>query len=134
MTRMLASVCTIKEAQIVYDINRHTIRAMQTSFNLHKWQPISFRNLFDVEYWELEQAKLKKDIQPPEFQGKIALITGAASGIGYACAKTLLENGCTVVGLDKDRKVLKLFKEYTGFKGFNADLTKTNDVKKAVSS
>ena len=125
---------SIKEAQIVYDINRHTIRAMQTSFNLHKWQPISFRNLFDVEYWELEQAKLKKDVQPPEFQGKIALITGAASGIGYACAKKLLENGCTVVGLDKDRKVMKLFQEYAGFKGVNSDLTKTNDVKKAVSS
>jgi len=107
---------------------------MQTSFNLHKWQPISFRNLFDVEYWELEQAKLKKDVQPPEFQGKIALITGAASGIGYACAKKLLENGCTVVGLDKDRKVMKLFQEYAGFKGVNSDLTKTNEVKKAVSS
>ena len=98
-----------KQAQIISDINRHTIRAMQTSFNLDHWQPISFRDLFDVEYWELEQAKLKKDNQPPEFQGKIALITGTASGIGYACTQKLLENGCAVIGLDKNQKVTELF-------------------------
>jgi rhamnose utilization protein RhaD (predicted bifunctional aldolase and dehydrogenase)/NAD(P)-dependent dehydrogenase (short-subunit alcohol dehydrogenase family) len=122
------------QAQIISDINRHTLRAMQTSFNLDNWKPISFRDLFDVEYWELEQAKLKKDNQPPEFQGKIALITGAASGIGYACAKKLLENGCAVVGLDKNRKVTELFDEFNDYKGFYCDLTKTADIKKAVSS
>jgi len=123
-----------KQAQIVSDINRHTLRAMQTSFNLDNWKPISFRDLFDVEYWELEQAKLKKDIQPPEFQGKIALITGAASGIGNACARKLLENGCVVVGLDKNRKVTGLFDEFNDYKGLYCDLTKTVDIKKAVSS
>ena len=123
-----------KQAQIVSDINRHTLRAMQTSFNLDNWKPISFRDLFDVEYWELEQAKLKKDNQPPEFQGKIALITGAASGIGNACARKLLENGCAVVGLDKNRKVTELFDEFNDYKGFYCDLTITANIKKAVSS
>ena len=123
-----------KQAQIVSDINKHTLRAMQTSFNLDNWKPISFRNLFDVEYWELEQAKLKKDNHTPEFQGKISLITGAASGIGYACAKNLLENGCAVVGLDKNRKVTELFDEFNDYKGFYCDLTKTFDIKKAVLS
>ena len=123
-----------KQAQIVSDINRHTLRAMQTSFNLDNWKPISFRDLFDVEYWELEQAKLKKDNQPPEFQGKIALITGVASGIGYACARKLLENGCAVVGLDKNRKVTELFHEFNDYLGLYCDLTKTANIKKAVSS
>ena len=125
---------SIKQAQIVSDINRHTLRAMQTSFNLDNWKPISFRDLFDVEYWELEQAKLKKDNQPLEFQGKIALITGAASGIGYACAKKLLENGCAVVGLDKNQKVTGLFHEYSGYKGLYCNLTSNSDIKKAVLS
>ena len=123
-----------KHAQIVSDINRHTLRAMQTSFNLDNWKPISFRDLFDVEYWELEQAKLKKDNQTPEYQGKIALITGAASGIGYACARKLLENGCAVVGLDKNRKITELFDEFNDYKGFYCDLTKTADIKKLVIS
>ena len=106
---------------------------MQTSFNLDKWQPISFRNLFNVEYWELEQAKLKKDNLLPEFHGKIALITGAANGIGYACSKKLLDNGCAVVGLDKNGKVTEIFDEFDNFKGIYCDLTQPDDIKKAVS-
>jgi rhamnose utilization protein RhaD (predicted bifunctional aldolase and dehydrogenase)/NAD(P)-dependent dehydrogenase (short-subunit alcohol dehydrogenase family) len=122
-----------KEAQIISDINRHTIRAMQTAFNIDGWKPIKFKDLFDVEYWELEQAKLKKDNSSFEFQGKIALITGAASGIGYACVEKLLKNGCSVIGLDRNEKILELFKTFNNFQGFCCDLTKTNEVKKAVS-
>ena len=83
-----------------------------------------------MEYWELEQAKLKKDSQPPEFQGKIAVITGSASGIGYACAKKLLENGCAVVGLDKNRKIMELFDDFNDYIGIYCDLTKAADIKK----
>ncbi len=123
-----------KQIQIVSDINRHTLRAMQTSFKLDDWEPVSFRDLFDVEYWELEQAKLKKENNQPEFLGKIALITGAASGIGYASSKKLLENGCAVLGLDKNRKVLGIFDEFNNYKGLYCDLTKTSDIKKSISS
>jgi rhamnose utilization protein RhaD (predicted bifunctional aldolase and dehydrogenase)/NAD(P)-dependent dehydrogenase (short-subunit alcohol dehydrogenase family) len=125
---------TKKEAQIVYDINRHTIRSMQISSKLDSWKPISFKNLFDIEYWELEQAKLKKVNKTIEFQGRIALVTGAASGIGYACVKKLLDQGCSVVGLDKNSKIIELFNEFTQFKGIYCDLTKSLDIKKAVSS
>ena len=125
---------TKKEAQIVYDINKHTIRSMQISSKLDSWKPISFKDLFDVEYWELEQAKLKKVNKTIEFQGRIALVTGAASGIGYACVKKLLDQGCSVVGLDKNSKIIELFNEFTQFKGIYCDLTKSLDIKKAVSS
>ena len=123
-----------KAAQIVADINKHTIRAMQISFNLDSWKPISFNDLFDIEYWELEQAKLKKDSQHHEFQGRIALITGAASGIGYACANKLLNNGCTVVGLDKNQKITELFSEHSNYKGILCDLKRNDDIKKALLS
>jgi len=125
---------SINEAQIVYDINKHTIRAMQMSSNLNGWKPISFQDLFNVEYWELEQEKLKKDNQSLEFKGKIALITGAASGIGHACAKKLLENGCSVVGLDKKQKVINLFESIASYKGIVADLTMKGEINRAVSS
>tara|TARA_B100000287_G_scaffold435261_1_gene502710 strand:- start:1653 stop:3626 length:1974 start_codon:yes stop_codon:yes gene_type:complete len=123
-----------KQVQIVRDINKHTIRAMQTSSNLDDWKPISFSDLFDMEYWELEQAKLKNDNQTLEFQGKVAVITGAASGIGYQCSKKLLDNGCAVIGLDKNKEVLELFSEFDAYKGLYCDLTKTTDVKKVVST
>ena len=55
-----------------------------------------------MEYWDLEQAKLKKAGKPPVFAGEVALVTGAASGIGKACVESLLARGAAVVGLDRD--------------------------------
>ena len=52
--------------------------------------PITVKDLFDIEYWELEQAKLNNNNRPLDFQGKIAIVTGAASGIGKACVKSLI--------------------------------------------
>ncbi|MBH10786.1 MAG: bifunctional aldolase/short-chain dehydrogenase [Candidatus Marinimicrobia bacterium] len=124
---------SIKDARVVYDINKHTVRAMQTSDNLEHWKPISFKDLFNIEYWELEQAKLKKDTKPLDFEGKIALVTGAAAGIGYACVQKLLDNGCCVVGIDKNPKIKKLFHNLDGFKGVFCDLTNEKDISKAVS-
>ncbi|MEL7208625.1 MAG: SDR family oxidoreductase, partial [Actinomycetota bacterium] len=62
-------------------------------------------DLFDMEYWDLEQAKLRLAGPPPELAGTVALVTGAASGIGRACAEALLDAGSAVVGLDLDDRV-----------------------------
>ena len=123
---------SVKSAGIVRDINNHTIKAIQTSHNLDTWKPISLKNLFEVEYWDLEQAKLKNVKSSGEFEGRIALVTGAANGIGYACVEKLLDSGCAVVGLDHDRKVLDIFKQNMNFRGKVCDLTKSNDVVNGV--
>jgi rhamnose utilization protein RhaD (predicted bifunctional aldolase and dehydrogenase)/NAD(P)-dependent dehydrogenase (short-subunit alcohol dehydrogenase family) len=124
---------TLGEAQIISDINKHTIRTIQTSNNLDKWKPISFGNLFEVEYWELEQAKLNKSSIVKEFEGKIALITGAASGIGRACVRKLLDKGCSVVGFDKNKKVESLFKENKNYKGNYCNLLNYSSIKKTIA-
>jgi len=67
------------------------------------------QDIFDVEYWDLEQAKLRKAGTPATFVGKIALVTGAASGIGRACAETLHAQGAAVLALDIDPAVEALF-------------------------
>jgi NAD(P)-dependent dehydrogenase (short-subunit alcohol dehydrogenase family) len=59
-------------------------------------------DLFRMEYWELEQAKLNKLGATPVFAGEVALVTGSASGIGQACVNSLRSRGCAVVGLDLD--------------------------------
>ena len=100
---------SLKEAYIISDISRHTIKAIQTAEQLGGWQALPEKDLFEMEYWELEQAKLNKSNSSPEFQGKIALVTGAASGIGKACVEALLEKGAAVAALDIDPAIEGMF-------------------------
>ncbi len=89
-----------KAAAIVADIYHHTIEIIERATVVGGYQALSPQDLFNVEYWELEQAKLAKGGKPPMFTGEVALVTGAASGIGKACVESLLQRGAAVVGLD----------------------------------
>ena len=92
----------LKEAGIISDISRHTVKAIRLAEQLGGWRALPENDLFDMEYWELEQAKLGKQKSGPAFQGKTALVTGAASGIGKACVEALLARGAAVAALDID--------------------------------
>lgn len=89
-----------QDACIVRDIYRHTIDIIARATRLERYQALPARDYFDVEYWDLEQAKLRKAGTAPPFTGEVALITGAASGIGRACVNAFLARGAAVVGLD----------------------------------
>ena len=89
-----------KESAIVADIYDHTMDIIVRAEALGGYQALSARDLFNMEYWDLEQAKLHKGGTPPPFSGEIALVTGAASGIGKACVDALLARGAAVIGLD----------------------------------
>ena len=98
-----------KETGIISDIVRHTLNCIQWAESLGGWQALPASDIFEVEYWELEQAKLKKAGSAAAQQGKVALVTGAASGIGKACVESLLERGAVVIALDIDPKITDLF-------------------------
>jgi rhamnose utilization protein RhaD (predicted bifunctional aldolase and dehydrogenase)/NAD(P)-dependent dehydrogenase (short-subunit alcohol dehydrogenase family) len=119
-------VCTLgrsaKEAAIVHDIYSHTMDIQLRAARLGGYQALSPKDIFDVEYWDLEQAKLKKGGKPPLFAGEIALVTGAASGIGKACVESLLARGAAVIGLDIDPAIAKQHKR-PDFVGFVCDVT-----------
>ena len=100
---------SLKEAAIISDITEHTLNAIQRAESLDRWVALPEKDLFEVEYWELEQAKLKKKAGAKEFQGQIALVTGAASGIGKACVETLHQNGATIIALDVSQDMEGLF-------------------------
>lgn len=89
-----------QDACIVRDIYRHTIDVIARATRLERYQALPARDYFDVEYWDLEQAKLRKAGTAPPFTGEVVLITGAASGIGRACVDAFLARGAAVVGLD----------------------------------
>ncbi len=121
-----------KEANIIKDINEHTYEAILKAEKLGGYKALEASKIFEVEYWSLEQAKLKKSGSSPEFSGKVALITGGASGIGKAIAKMLNKRGAAVVVLDINPEVEKIFNTQDA-KGVKCDLTSSEDIQNAVS-
>lgn len=109
---------TAQDAAIVEDIYRHTIEIISRATLLGGYEALSARDLFECEYWDLEQAKLRKAGKPRLFAGEIALVTGAASGIGKACVESLLARGAAVVGLDISDQIAGLFerRDYLGLR------------------
>jgi rhamnose utilization protein RhaD (predicted bifunctional aldolase and dehydrogenase)/NAD(P)-dependent dehydrogenase (short-subunit alcohol dehydrogenase family) len=89
-----------KEAAIAHDLYSHTIEVIMRAEKLGGYRALSEEELFEFEYWDLEQAKLRRAGKPPMFAGEIACVTGAASGIGKACVDAFLKRGAAVVGLD----------------------------------
>lgn len=100
---------SIKDANIVADIYRHTMRTIQRAELLGGYRALPAKDIFDVEYWDLEQAKLNKAGKLPPFSGEVALVTGAASGIGKACVDSLLARGAAVVGIDVNPDIETLY-------------------------
>jgi rhamnose utilization protein RhaD (predicted bifunctional aldolase and dehydrogenase)/NAD(P)-dependent dehydrogenase (short-subunit alcohol dehydrogenase family) len=128
-------LCTIgrtaKDAAIVEDIYRHTMQIIAQATALGGWQALPQKDIFEVEYWDLEQAKLKKSGAPIPFAGEVALITGAASGIGKACVSALLSRGAAVVGLDISPKVAELHQR-KDYLGLTCDLTEEVSIQRAL--
>ena len=122
---------SLKKARAVADIASHTARAIQCGETLGGWKPISKKHSFAMEYWELQQAKLKRDEKPMELQGKIALVTGAASGIGLACTEALKERGAVVVGLDLNPECRLILDEHDSV-GVSCDIADIKRVNETV--
>jgi len=106
-----------KEANIIKDINEHTIEAILKAQKLGGYKALDAKDIFDVEYWELEQAKLKKSAIASEYSGKVAVVVDALSKEGVIATKTLKDKGAEVVVFDKKKyidkkdieKIIKIF-------------------------
>lgn len=120
-----------KEAGVVADIYRHTLDIIEHAEKLERWQALPAADIFDVEYWDLEQAKLRAAGKPPVFSGEVALVTGAARGIGRACVESLLARGAAVIALDLDAEIAALHRR-TDFIGLVCDVTDTAALQAAL--
>jgi rhamnose utilization protein RhaD (predicted bifunctional aldolase and dehydrogenase)/NAD(P)-dependent dehydrogenase (short-subunit alcohol dehydrogenase family) len=124
---------TAKDTRIIEDLYEHTIDVILRAEALGGWRALEDRHTFDIEYWDLEQAKLRKGGSPSPFAGEVALVTGAASGIGKACADAFLKRGAAVVGVDRNPAIEGLFKR-PDFLGVVCDLTEARAVGEAMEA
>ncbi len=104
---------TAREADAALDVYEHTASVMATAASVGAYAPCSRADLFDVEYWSLEQAKIKAP-QALSLSRAIVLVTGAASGIGFATTSRMLVAGAHVAMVDRDADALAAAAESLG--------------------
>lgn len=92
---------TYKDATIAVDVGEMWIEAARDAESVGRFEPVSRPDLFDLEYWSLEQAKLA-GAKPKPFTGQVALVTGGAGAIGAAIVKAFVAEGAHAVVLDLD--------------------------------
>jgi rhamnose utilization protein RhaD (predicted bifunctional aldolase and dehydrogenase)/NAD(P)-dependent dehydrogenase (short-subunit alcohol dehydrogenase family) len=124
---------SLKEANVISDHAFHTYRTVQWAEASGGWKPLNDKDVFDVEYWSLEQAKLKNSKVASVHQGKVAIVTGSAAGIGFACAKTLVDKGAVVIGLDLNPKIVDTMSAI-GALGLVVNLTDEAAIVEAVNT
>jgi rhamnose utilization protein RhaD (predicted bifunctional aldolase and dehydrogenase)/NAD(P)-dependent dehydrogenase (short-subunit alcohol dehydrogenase family) len=122
---------TAKDAAIVEELYDHTIEVILRAQALGGWRALDAQHTFDIEYWALEQAKLRKAGAAPPFAGEVAIVTGAASGIGKASVESFLRRGAAVVGLDRNPAVESLWQR-PDVLGVTCDLTDRKAVDEAL--
>jgi NAD(P)-dependent dehydrogenase (short-subunit alcohol dehydrogenase family) len=121
-----------KDAAIAADIAENTVAVITDAEAIGEFRPISEYDMFEVEYWSLEQAKLGKSNEK-SLARQVAVITGGGSGIGAATAMAMAREGAEVAVLDRDVDAAKAVARKIGGKaiGLHCDVTDPANVRQA---
>jgi rhamnose utilization protein RhaD (predicted bifunctional aldolase and dehydrogenase)/NAD(P)-dependent dehydrogenase (short-subunit alcohol dehydrogenase family) len=118
-----------EETDLVAAIFRHTTKVILQAEQLGGWQPISEFDLSRSGFAEVIESDAE---EKSEFVGEIALITGAASGIGRATVKAFLARGAAVAGLDLNPAISALA-DVPAFLGLPSDITNEKELTQALN-
>ncbi len=113
---------TRKAARIGADVAEATIAVIRGAEGIDSFEALSEEDLFDIEYWSLEQAKLAKQVEKP-LTRQVAVITGGAGGLGLAMAELLRSEGAEIALIDIDAARVEGEAKRLGGIGLACDLT-----------
>ncbi|XNQ56208.1 bifunctional aldolase/short-chain dehydrogenase [Agrococcus sp. 1P02AA] len=125
-------------ARVAGEFYINAINVMRGAESVSTYAPISDAEKFRIEYWALEEAKLQRLPKPRSHAGRVALVTGAASGIGKAIATRLAAEGACVViadlSLEKAQAAAAELGSTDVAVGVQCDVTKEAEVQAAVDA
>ena len=119
---LFAAGATAKGAAVAADVAEATVEVITKAEGIEAWDPLPEADLFDIEYWSLEQAKLAKTTEKP-LTRQVAVVTGAAGGLGLAIAQALRAEGAEVALLDIAEAPLRAAAATLGGLAVPCDLT-----------
>lgn len=115
---------SMKEAKIAADVGEMLVEAVTGAEAIGSFHPLALSDLFELEYWSLEQAKLAAN-KPKPLSGQVMLVTGGAGAIGAATARAFAAEGAHVVVVDLDAEKARATAQAAGNAsvGVGADVT-----------
>jgi len=127
---LFAAGSSAKAAAVAADLAETTIEVVSAAEGLGRFESITEAEIFDIEYWSLEQAKLGKGKEKP-FARHVVAVTGAAGAIGAATAAAFKAEGAEVAMLDRDETALKTRAAVVGGLAVACDVTDAKSVRAA---
>lgn len=129
---LFAAAASKKEARAAADVAEATVEVITKAEGMSGFEALPEADLFDIEYWSLEQAKLAGQVEKP-LSRQIAVITGGASGLGLATAEALRAEGAEVALLDISAEALGREAKRLGGIGIVCDVTDPASVDAAMA-